>query len=90
MLKSQKRTNAQSVLPKVKYKKQEGKMSYEEAYEMLSEMSEEERVEAFSVALGLLNRGVAEEEVRTRVERCRDIIEAVEKRMQKGGVYYIE
>ena len=30
-------------------------MSYEEAYEMLSEMSEEERVEAFSVALGLLN-----------------------------------
>lgn len=86
MARSQKRTNAKSVLPKVKYKKQEGKMSYEEAYEMLSEMSEEERVEAFSVALGLLN----EYELADMMERCRDIIEAVEKRLGKGGVYYIE
>lgn len=86
MEKSQKRTNAESVLPKNKKKKQEGKMSYEEAYNMLSEMSEEERVEAFSVALGLLN----EYELADMMERCRDIIEAVEKRLAKGGVYYIE
>lgn len=86
MLKSQKRTNAKSVLPKAKYKKREGKMSYEEAYKMLSEMSEEERIEAFSVALGLLN----EYELADMIERCQDIIEAVQSRMQKGGVYYIE
>lgn len=61
-------------------------MSYEEAYNMLSEMSEEERVEAFSVALGLLN----EYELADMMERCRDIIEAVEKRLAKGGAYYIE
>lgn len=61
-------------------------MSYEEAYNMLSEMSEEERVEAFSVALGLLN----EYELSDMMERCRDIIEAVEKRLAKGGAYYIE
>lgn len=61
-------------------------MSYEEAYKMLSEMSEEERIEAFSVALGLLN----EYELADMMERCRDIIEAVEKRLAKGGVYYIE
>lgn len=86
MERSQKRTNAQSILPAAKYKKQEGKMSYEEAYNMLSEMSEEERVEAFSVALGLLN----EYELADMMERCRDIIEAVEKRLAKGGAYYIE
>lgn len=86
MVKSQKRTNAKSVLPEVKYQKQEVKMSYEEAYEMLSEMPEEERIEAFSVALGLLN----EYELADMMERCRDIIEAVEKRLEKGGVYYIE
>ena len=84
MLKSQK-TNAKRS-SKGKYKKQEAKMSYEEAYEMLSEMSEEERIEAFSVALGLLN----EYELADMMERCRDIIEAVEKRLGKGGVYYIE
>ena len=61
-------------------------MSYKEAYEMLSEMSEEERIEAFSVALGLLK----EYELADMMERCRDIIEAVEKRLAKGGVYYIE
>lgn len=86
MVKSQKRTNAKIVLPKVKYQKWEVKMSYEEAYGMLSEMSEEERIEAFSVALGLLN----EYELADMMERCRDIIEAVEKRLTKGGVYYIE
>lgn len=86
MVKSQKRTNAKSVLSKVKYQKWEVKMNYEEAYGMLSEMSEEERIEAFSVALGLLN----EYELADMMERCRDIIEAVEKRLGKGGVYYIE
>lgn len=86
MVKSQKKTNAKSVLSKVKYQKWEVKMNYEEAYEMLSEMSEEERIEAFSVALGLLN----EYELADMMERCRDIIEAVEKRLAKGGVYYIE
>ena len=52
-------------------------MNYEEAYNMLSEMSEKERIEAFSVALGLLN----EYELAAMMERCRDIIEAVEARM---------
>ena len=47
---------------------------------------EEERIEAFSVALGLLN----EDELADMMERCRDIIEAVQSRMQKGGVDYIE
>ena len=61
-------------------------MNYNEAYKFLEGLSEEQRVEAFSVALGLLN----EYELADMMERCRDIIEAVEKRMQKGGVYYIE
>lgn len=86
MLKSQKRTNAKSVLPKVKYQKWEVKMSYEEAYGMLSEMSEEERIEAFSQMLGQLT----EDELADLFERCGDIIEAVEKRLAKGGVFYIE
>lgn len=86
MVKSQKRTNAKSVLPKVKYYKWEVKMNYEEAYGMLSEMSEEERIEAFSQMLGQLT----EDELADLFERCGDIIEAVEKRLAKGGVYYIE
>lgn len=52
-------------------------MSYEEAYKFLEGLTEEERIEAFSVALGLLN----EEELANMMERCRDIIEAVEARM---------
>lgn len=44
---------------------------------LFSEMSEEELTEAFSVALGLLN----EEERADMMDRCRDIIEAVEARM---------
>lgn len=84
MLKSQK-TNAKMFFQR-QIQKQGAKMSYEEAYKMLSEMSEEERIEAFSVALGLLN----EDELADMIDRCRDIIEAVQSRMQKGGVYYIE
>lgn len=86
MVKSQKRTNAKSVLPKVKYKKQEGKMSYGFSYNLTDEMSEEERVESFSQMLGQLT----EDELADLFERCGDIIEAVEKRLAKGGVFYIE
>ena len=61
-------------------------MNYGQALEMLQEMSEEERIEAFALALGMLN----EDEIADMIERCSDIIEAVEKRLGKGGVYYIE
>ena len=52
-------------------------MNYNEAYKFLEGLSEEQRIEAFSVALGLLN----EYELADMMERCRDIIEAVEARM---------
>ncbi len=52
-------------------------MSYEEAYKFLEGLTEEDRIEAFQVALSLLN----EEELANMMERCRDIIEAVEARM---------
>ena len=86
MVKSQKRTNAESVLPKAKYKKQEGKMSYEDDRNITDEMSEEERVEAFAQMLGQLT----EDELADLYERCHDILEAVKNRLRKGGVFYIE
>ncbi len=86
MVKSEKRTNAKSVLPKAKYKKQEGKMNYDQSYEITDEMSEEERVEAFAEMLGQLT----EDELADLFERCHDILEAVKERLRKGGVFYIE
>lgn len=52
-------------------------MNYNEAYKFLEGLSKEQREEAFSVALGLLS----EQELAAMMERCRDIIEAVEARM---------
>ena len=52
-------------------------MNYEEAYEFMEGLTEEQRIEAFQVALSLLN----EEELADLFERCRDIIETVEARM---------
>lgn len=56
-------------------------MSEEEKYAfwrgLFSEMSEEELIDVFSVALGLLN----DEERANMMERCSDIIEAVEARI---------
>lgn len=86
MVKLQKRTNAKSVLPKVKYKKQEGKMIYKDDRNITDELSEEERVEAFAQMLEQLT----EDELADLFERCGDIIEAVEKRLAKGDVFYIE
>ena len=52
-------------------------MNYKEAYKFVEGLSEEQRVEAFSAALGLLT----EEELDELLLRCADIIEAVESRM---------
>lgn len=52
-------------------------MNYNEAYKFVEGLNEEERIEAFQVALSLLN----EEELANMMEHCRDIIEAVEARM---------
>ena len=52
-------------------------MNYEEAHKFLEGLTEEQRIEAFQVALSLLN----EEELANMMERCRDIIETAEARM---------
>ena len=52
-------------------------MNYEEAHKFLEGLTEEQRIEAFQAALSLLN----EEELANMMERCRDIIEAVEARI---------
>lgn len=52
-------------------------MNYEEAHKFLEGLTEEQRIEAFQVALGLLN----DEERANMMERCSDIIEAVEARI---------
>ena len=58
-------------------KKQEVTMNYNEAYKFVEGLSEDQLVEAFSAALGLLT----EEELDELLLRCADIIEAVESRM---------
>ena len=52
-------------------------MNYNEAYKFVEGLSEDQLVEAFSAALGLLT----EEELDELLLRCADIIEAVESRM---------
>lgn len=71
-----------SVLPTAKIR-QEVKMDYWQALEMLMGMSEEERTEAFAMALGMLN----EDELADMIERCSDIIEAVQMRLEEGETY---
>ena len=58
-------------------------MNYSQALEMLMEMSEEERIEAFAMALGMLN----EDEIADMIERCSDIIEAVQMRLEEGETH---
>ena len=60
-------------------------MNYHQTRELLLELSEEERVEAFATALGMLT----EDELKDMVERCGDLIAAVEKRVEKGGAHCI-
>lgn len=52
-------------------------MNYNEAYKFVEGLTEEQRIEAFRVALSMLDEaGMA-----AMFERCRDIIETVEARM---------
>ena len=61
-------------------------MEIEDAYDFVRGLSEEDRMEAFLIALGMLN----EDEFDDMLQRCRDIIEAAQKRLEKGGFDYIE
>lgn len=82
----QKIKNARHAIPKGKYVKKGEKMEIEDAYDFVRGLSEEDRMEAFLIALGMLN----EDEFDDMLQRCRDIIEAAQKRLEKGGVSYIE
>jgi hypothetical protein len=55
-------------------------MENEKVWEKLYEMPEDERIELFSCVLGLLT----EDEINDVIDRCRDIIEIVVKRIEEG------
>jgi hypothetical protein len=55
-------------------------MENERVWERLCEMPEDERIELFSSVLGLLT----EDEINDVIDRCRDIIEIVVKRIEEG------
>ena len=61
-------------------------MEIEDAYDFVRGLSEEDRMEAILIALGMLN----EDEFDDMLQRCQDIIEAAQKRLEKGGFDYIE
>lgn len=82
----QKIKNARRAIPKGKYVKKGVKMEIEDAYDFVRGLSEEDRMEAFLIALGMLN----EDEFDDMLQRCQDIIEAAQKRLEKGGFDYIE
>ena len=56
--------------------KKTGKMDYIQSLDFVKGLSEDERVEAFAMALGMLT----EEELDELILMCADIIEAVEAR----------
>ena len=58
-----------------------GIMENGKVWEKLNELTEEERIEAFSLVLGLLT----EDEIADVMARCDDIIEIVLQRIEKGG-----
>ena len=82
----QKIKNARRAIPKDKYLEKGEKMEIEDAYDFVRGLSEEDRMEAFLIALGMLN----EDELADMLQRCQDIIEAAQKRLEKGGFDYIE
>ena len=86
MLTLQKIKNARRAIPKDKYLEKGVKMEIEDAYDFVRGLSEEDRMEAFLIALGMLN----EDEFDDMLQRCQDIIEAAQKRLEKGGFDYIE
>lgn len=55
-------------------------MENEKVWEKIYEMPEDERIELFSSVLGLLT----EDEINDVIDRCRDIIEIVVKRIEEG------
>ena len=55
-------------------------MENERVWENIYEMPEDERIELFSSVLGLLT----EDEINDVIDRCRDIIEIVVKRIEEG------
>lgn len=55
-------------------------MENERVWENIYEMPEDERIELFSSVLGLLT----EDEINDVIDRCRDIIEIVIKRIEEG------
>ena len=86
MLTLQKIKNARRAIPKAKYLEKGENMEIEDAYDFVRGLSEEDRMEAFLIALGMLN----EDEFDDMLQRCQDIIEAAQKRLEKGGFDYIE
>lgn len=86
MAKRKNYTNARRDIPKGKYLEKGAKMGIEDAYDFVRGLSEEDRMEAFIMALGMLN----EDEFEDMLQRCQDIIEAAQKRLEKGGFDYIE
>ena len=82
----QKIKNARRAIPKDKYLEKGEKMEIGDAYDFVRGLSEEDRMEAFLIALGMLN----EDEFDDMLQRCQDIIEAAQKRLEKGGFDYIE